>query len=378
MSWLSDAFFYVIPFLLIFTLVVFVHELGHFWAARKNGIAVKTFAIGFGKEIFGRTDAQGTRWRVNLMPLGGYVLMQGMDEDKEGEEKGEEEAEALACSPFEKTPRQRFLVSVAGPLGNYLFAILLLSTLYMIVGCPTSSLRVGRALEESPAAAAGMLPGDVITHIDHAPVTTFQELRNALNASKRGETITVGCERKGETLEKHLVPTYTEKNNLFGRPVPVFSLGVLLEEGEVRSLPLPTALWRGLTDVGAMSWDMAAALGGIFSGAYPVGSLGGPVRIAEMAGDISKTGSLTSILLFIVTLSINLGLMNLFPLPGLDGGTALFCLFEGLLGRPISNRVREMVGYAGFMVISTLMLLLLGNDLLRLPILQKFWSFLGL
>jgi regulator of sigma E protease len=369
LSWLTDAFFYVVPFLLIFTLVVFVHELGHFWAARRNGLPVQSFALGFGREIWGRTDARGTRWRVNLVPFGGYILMPGLDDEEEGHP---------SAGIFDKPPEQRFWVSVAGPLSNYLLAFLLLSGIYIAVGRPDSSLMVSGTLADSPAAKADIFSGDVITQIDDTPVLTFSELRQALEKSQPGTKITVHIKRQDQELEKHLIPAYTEKKNILGRTVRNFSLGIFLAEGDLRPLSFPKVLWYGLQDVGHLSWGMATALGRIFTGEQSLGSLGGPVRIAEMAGEVSKSGSFTSILLFVVSLSINLGLVNLFPLPGLDGGTALFCLFEKLLRRPVSRRVREVVGYSGFVVLGTLMLFTLGNDLVRLPALQKFRAFLGI
>jgi regulator of sigma E protease len=383
--WLSEAFFYSIPFLLIFTLIVFIHELGHFWAARKSGIMVKTFSIGIGPEIYGYTDARNTRWRISLVPLGGYVMMEGDTED------GEDSADApkrddtgVSSHPlssgnlFEKSPWQRFWVSVSGPLCNYLLAVVLLGGIYSAVGRSESSLLVSETLETSPATAAGLLPGDVITHINETPVATFRELRQALHKGLPNTPITIRLLREEESIQKSLIPTYTEKKNIFGRPIPIFSMGVLLAEGEVRSLSILSTLWYSLKDVGIMSADMAMALGGIFTGTQPVGNLGGPIRIAEMAGTISKSGSLPHILLFIVTLSVNLGLVNLFPFPGLDGGTAMVCVFEGVLRRPLSKRVREVIGYCGFVMIGMLMLLGLGNDLLQLPVLQKIWNFLGL
>ncbi|MDR2417314.1 MAG: M50 family metallopeptidase [Holosporales bacterium] len=372
MSWLSNAFFYVIPFLLIFTIVVFIHELGHFWAARKNGITVKIFSIGIGPEILGYTDQQGTRWRLSAIPFGGYVMMM-TNLDEEREESGAADPGDL----FEKSPWQRFCVSVAGPLFNYLSAIVLLSSIYVVTGRPESSLLVREALENSPAAAAGILPGDIITHINATPVATFRELRKVLGKGIPDISVSVRLLRDEEAIEKRLVPSYIEKNNIFGYPVPIFSIGALLAEGKIQALSWPAALWYGVKDVCTMSADMASALGGIFLGTQPIGNLGGPVRIAEMAGDISKSGSWTHILLFIVTLSINLGLINLFPLPGADGGTAVLCLFEGTFGRPLSMRVREIVGYCGLAMIGSLMALSLGNDLWQMPAFQKLWHFLG-
>jgi regulator of sigma E protease len=345
--------------------------LGHFWAARKNGITVKIFSIGIGPELFGYTDQQGTRWRLSAIPFGGYVMMPGLDEE------GEKLEAADLGNLFEKSPWQRFCVSITGPLFNYLSAVVLLGSIYVVIGRPESSLLVREALENSPAAVAGILPGDVITHINTTPVSTFRELRKALNRGLPDIFVSVRLLRDEETIEKRLVPSYTEKNNIFGHPVPIFSIGVLLAEGKIQALSFPAALWYGIKDVCTMSADMASALGGIFLGTQPVGSLGGPVRIAEMAGDISKSGSWSHIFFFIVTLSINLGLINLFPLPGLDGGTAMLCLFEGIFDRPLSRRVREIVGYCGFAMIGSLMAFSLGNDLWQMPALQKLWHFLG-
>ncbi|MDR1910356.1 MAG: M50 family metallopeptidase [Holosporales bacterium] len=364
MNWLLDASFYVIPFLLIFTLVTFIHELGHFWIARRNKIAIQVFSIGFGPEIFGYTDQLNTRWRLSAIPLGGYVLI---DEDS---------AESQDNEP-KKTPWQHFCVSVAGPLSNYLSAVILLGGIYAMVGRPESPLMVRETVKDSPAAAAGILSGDVITHVNATPITTFRELRNVLGRGIPDAPISIRLLRDEETIEMRLVPAYTEKNNVFGFPVPVFSIGVFLAEGKIQTLSCFTALWYGLKDVYIMSADMAAALGGIFVGTQPVGTLGGPVRIAEMVGEISKSGSWTHILLFIVTLSVNLGLVNLFPFPGLDGGTAALCLFECVFGRPLSNRVREVIGYFGFVIIGMLMALSLGNDLWQMSIFQKLWRFLG-
>ncbi|MEQ8604032.1 MAG: RIP metalloprotease RseP [Marivibrio sp.] len=364
-----DAFFGSIGYLnavIVFCVLVFVHELGHYLVARWAGVRVEVFSIGFGREIFGWTDKAGTRWKVSLVPLGGYVKMFGEGEaiaDADGVERpltSEERAVSFAHKPLGK----RAAVVVAGPMANFLFAIAVLAALYMAHGKPTpadfQAQGVGAVQEGSAAAAAGLQAGDRILTADGRAIETFDDLRAAVAASE-GEPMNLTLLREGERLTLTATPRprdpdAEETSYLLGVTAPVTSFE--------RQGPA-TALWGGVTETWRLTVMTLEAVGEIIFGQRSVDDMGGPVKIVQMSNDVAQLGVL-SLITFTALLSINLGLLNLFPIPMLDGGHLAFYAIEAVRGKPVGEQAQEWAFRIGLALLLMLMIFITVNDVLSI------------
>ena len=362
---LTDFWDYVVVFLAIITVIVFVHEMGHFLVARANGVRVETFSIGFGPELFGRTSRTGTRWKVSLLPFGGYVRMFG---DLEGPGDGTDKIAAM--TPEERkvafrTKRvyQRASIVAAGPFANFLFAIVALAGIFMINGQPRTLPVIGEVQPGSAAEAAGLKPGDKISGANGQSVATFQDLQTIVRLTV-GEPVVLDLERDNQRLTLSVQPRMNEVTDVFGNKQKVPVLGVMAPPDAT------TVIKHGpLSAIGAASvetWEMVAVslkgVGQIISGRRNSDELSGPVGIAKRAGQAARLG-IGGILFFAVYISINLGLVNLFPIPLLDGGHLLFYCFEAVLGRPLGARAQEYGFRVGLFLVLALMVLATGNDL---------------
>lgn len=348
---------YLVPFLIILSVVVFVHEFGHYWVARRNGVRVEVFSIGFGPELFGWTDSRGTRWKFSVVPLGGYVKMLG-------EEEGPAAAEAAPPDSFTaKSVWQRMAIVAAGPLANFLFAVLVFAALFVFVGKPYAPPVVGDVLPGSPAAEAGLQPGDRILAVDGEPVDSFEDLQLVVRDSP-GVPLVFTVERDGRTLELTVVPELREIETRLGT-VRIGMIGVTSRGLEYRRLGPATALLEAVAETGRMVAATVHAIAQMIAGTRGTEELGGPVRIAQMSGEIAQQGLLPA-LWFAAVLSLNLGLVNLFPIPMLDGGHLLLYVIEAVRGRPLSERAQEIAFRIGLAVVLTLMLFATLNDLRQL------------
>jgi regulator of sigma E protease len=363
---------YLVPFIVILTVLVFVHELGHFAIARRNGVKVAVFSIGFGPEIFGWTDRQETRWRMSLIPLGGYVKMLG-DADPSS---GRADASVEGFSDAEKqqtlhakTPWQRIAIAIAGPAANYIFAILVLAFLIVFKGVPFLPATVGKAEPGMLAFESGIVAGDKIIKINDTDVKDFDQLRKLIRDNV-GKDIVVVISRQDATITKNLSLYQVDPT---GTKTPVAKLGIAPGE----PLYEPKNPFSAIAHATSITWNLSVdtlkALGSLIVGQKGSGELGGILSIGDMAAQSTKSGMAT-ILWFMAILSINLGLINLLPIPVLDGGHILLCAIEGVRGKPISQKMQEYIFLAGFLVVAGAMLFATWNDLMRYKVFQVIIS----
>lgn len=350
---------YPLQFMVILSVVVFVHEFGHYWVAVRNDVRVESFSIGFGPELFGWTDRVGTRWKLSAIPLGGYVKMQG---DADVASTTVDVARAADPQSFPaKRVGQRAAIVAAGPAANFLFAIAALALLFMLNGRPVTPPVVGGVEAGSPAATAGLLPGDRILEVDGSPVASFENLQTIVRASA-GRPLALAIEREGERTALTVTPA--------GRPVGEGEggsgrVGISSAAVEfVRSSPW-AAPWHAVVETAGIVKGTLVAIGQMIVGSRSTEELGGPLRIAQMAGEAFKAGPVT-VLWFTAILSINLGLINLFPIPMLDGGHLVFYGIEAARGRPMNDRAQEIALRIGLAMVLTLMVFATWNDVSRM------------
>ena len=368
MDFLASVGLYVIPFLIILSVVVFVHELGHYLVARWNGVRVEVFSIGFGPELFGWTDGAGTRWKCSALPLGGYVKMRG-DADATSttiDLKALPDPDSFPA----KGVWQRMAIVVAGPLANFVFAIVVLAVLFASVGRPFTPAVVGEVQPESAAAAAGLQPGDEILAVDGEPIESFEGLQLIVREAP-GEPLAFTIGRDGQTLEVVVTPRQTEIEDRFGNTHRIGLIGVSRSGVEFRRSNPVYAIGEA---TGETVWLVGAtlqALGEMIVGSRTTEELGGPLRIAQMSGEIARDG-IVPVIWFSAVLSINLGLINLFPIPMLDGGHLVMYLVEAVRGRPLNERSQEMAFRFGLALVLTLMVFATWNDLVQLNVFEFF------
>ena len=317
---------YIIPFLFVLTVLIYVHEWGHYSIARLNNVRVEVFSIGFGPEIYGWTNDAGTRWKISAVPLGGYVKMFG--EDAMAEEGREFTPEELAVSFHQKSLGQRAAIVSAGPLANFLFAIVLLAGLLSIVGTPRQLAGVGEILPASAAADAGLMTGDRIISINGEPLVSFDDLIEVVSANP-GVRLEFIILRDGLEFPIAATPRPVTRENAAGQPVVIGQLGVRSDPAQVvytRLNPVRATLMAVEKTI-SMSMKILSVVGEMISGSRSADDLGGPLRIAQMSGEMAQ-GGIVDLIFFMAALSINLGLINLFPIPVLDGGHLFFYIFE--------------------------------------------------
>ena len=361
---------YIVPFILVISIIVFVHEFGHYWVARCCGVKIETFSIGFGPEIFGWTDKKGTRWKVSWLPLGGYVKMFGdgsaaSTPDKSVHSMSEEQKRV---SFYHQHVDKRMAVVVAGPAFNYLFAILVLSVLFMFQGQPYSPPDVGSVMENSAAAKAGIAAGDHVVSVDNYAVDRFEDIKRivALNA---GTPIPVEVERAGAKVDFTLTPEIVLMTDRFGGEHKIGRIGITSDNMVYKKWPPLKAVKQAVLETWNLTTGTLQAVGQMIIGTRGTEELGGPLRIAEMAGNVAKDGYMYLIWLMAV-LSINLGLVNLFPVPLLDGGHLAFYLAERLRGRPLNENIQEFGARIGLGLILSLMVFATWNDLVHFNVIS--------
>jgi regulator of sigma E protease len=364
--------FTLASFLVALTVVVFVHEFGHFFFARRYGVRCESFSIGFGPELFGYTDRLGTRWKFSLIPLGGYVRMFGEADAMHAVEGGGEPdagaptPEDRAASLKYKPVGQRAAIVFAGPAINFLFAIAVFFAIFLVLGRPVVDPVVGGVVEDSPAAAAGLKPGDRIAAIDGTPIARFGDIQHLVQLGY-GAPMTLTVQRDGQELSLPVTPRIVERKDAFGNLQKTAMLGISAsgETVTVERLGPGAALGAAVTQTYEVVQGTVVAVGQMISGRRGTEDLGGPIRIAKYSGQAAKTG-LAGFVLFVAILSINLGLINLFPVPLLDGGHLLFYAIEAVRGRPLSERAQEWGMRIGLALVGALMVFVTWNDIVQL------------
>ncbi len=362
---------YIVPFLFVLTIVVFFHEFGHFLVARRCGIRVLTFSLGFGPEVVGFNDRRGTRWKISAIPLGGYVKFFG----DENAASAPDHAAAAAMSEEEKkdsfigqSVAARAAVVVAGPLANFVLAIAIFAALFMTVGKPTASARVDSVLPESAAAAAGFKSGDLVTAIGGEKIGTFADMQRIVSISA-GQPLSIEVERNGQLVTLKATPQLKNIKDGFGNVHRIGVLGISrsMAPGDIRTKRLGPveALVQGVQETWFVVDRTMSYIGGVFAGRESANQLGGPLRIAEVSGQVASAG-FAALMHLTAVLSISIGLLNLFPIPLLDGGHLLFYGIEAVRGRPMSERAQEVGFRIGLAIVVMLMIFATFNDIIHL------------
>ena len=370
-GFLSSSAGYILPFLFVLTVVVFFHELGHFAVARWNGVRVETFSVGFGSEIFGYTDKHGTRWKFSWIPLGGYVRFHGdanaasvpdsssIDEDDEG-------------NFHTKSVGARMAVAAAGPIANFILAIVIFATLAFFFGEYSRPPRIDEVRPDSAAEQAGLLAGDIVRAIDGVEIESFQDIREEV-LRHPDESLEFTIERGGDLLILAVTPRWETITDPFGNETRAGVLGVLqhaaTQDGEIRHVEygIIGAIGQGISRTYAVTRDTLVYIGQMITGQRNADQLGGPIRIAQISGQTAELGWLALIQLTAL-LSVSIGLINLFPIPLLDGGHLLYYSIEGLLGRPLAQRYQNAGFHLGLAFVILLMVFVTWNDLRHLKL----------
>lgn len=364
------AFSYLLPFLFVLTLVVFVHELGHFLVGRWCGVDVQTFSIGFGRELFGFNDRHGTRWRFALIPLGGYVKFSG---DADAASSPDDTA-VRRMSPEERSrslPAQsigeRAAIVAAGPIANFLLAILIFAGTAFFFGKQMLIPRVDSVVAGSVAESAGLKAGDIVVAIDGRKVDSFTEMQRLIS-TRPEERLTVTVDRSGSMVDLPVTPALSELKT----PLGIQRIGVIgvraspkAEDWTTQRFGVVDSLRSGVSEtwfVVTRTYDYIAKL---LNGRESTDQLSGPIRIAQVSGLVASSGGFLGLINLAAILSVSIGLMNLLPVPMLDGGHLMFYLYEALRGRPLSPRAQEIGFRVGLALVLMLMLFVTWNDIVH-------------
>jgi regulator of sigma E protease len=362
---------YLIPFIFVLSIVVFFHEFGHFIVARLCGVRVLVFSIGFGPELGGFNDRHGTRWKISAIPLGGYVKFLG-DENAasvpetprlEAMDPGER-AESFHFQPV----RKRAAIVAAGPIANFILAIVIFAAIFGIYGKQSMSARVDTVQADSAAAAAGFQTGDVVLAINGKPVEDFADMQRVVSESA-GESLDIKVDRKGAQLVLTATPALKEVKDNFGNLHRIGILGISrsMDASDMKFQPVspPRAVWMGVQETWFVIDRTLSYIGGVIVGREAADQLGGPIRIAQISGQVATIG-FGALIHLAGVLSVSIGLLNLFPIPLLDGGHLLFYSIEAMRGRPLSERAQEVGFRIGLAIVVMLMIFATFNDIVHL------------
>ncbi|MFH1158139.1 MAG: RIP metalloprotease [Pseudomonadota bacterium] len=375
---------YILPFVVVLSILVFVHEWGHYIIARLCGVKVEMFSIGFGAEIFGWTDKAGTRWKFSWVPLGGYVQMFGdtdpasvkhRDEVEEGDRKRPFTEEEKKVAFFTQPVAKRSAIIVAGPAVNFIFAIIILTALYAICGQPYTPPIVAKLVVGSPAEKAGILPDDKILAMNGRLIERFQDMAQytAISLNKAIDITLVHSTGKDQWSDQPVIvrvtPVLVEDTDRFGFKSQRGRIGVISPSKPfaMKQHTPVSAFAASFKTVWEISADTLKAIGQILMGTRDADELGGILRIGAYAGDFAQQG-FTALVTFTALLSVNLGLINLLPIPILDGGHLTFYAMETLKGKPMSDRFQEYALRVGLATLLGIMLFATWNDLVQLKV----------
>lgn len=392
MTLFAALYHYVLPFIVVLTPLVFVHELGHFLLARWNGVRVEVFSIGFGRELFGWTDKHETRWKISILPLGGYVKMFGQVEPDLGGSgaardmtrsgpPAKELGTGVSEPAFELTEHdkavsynhkklwQRAAISVAGPAANLIFAVLLLAIVFATAGQQITSPQIGEVMPGSAAEAAGLQKGDTILTANGQQLRRFEDFA-ALVGLGLDEPLKLQVKRGDQVIEIAAKPKIIETTDIFGNKQRIGRLGVTPSgAGEIVHYDPLTALWVATSETYNMGASVLKSLGQIITGARPPSEVSGVISIAQMSGNVFSQGFF-AIVSWLVFISVNLGLINLFPIPLLDGGHLMFYAIEAISGRKPGPKAEEWSMRVGLALVLSLMLFAAWNDLVRIGVIR--------
>jgi len=369
--------FTVLAFLLVIGPLIFVHELGHYLAGRWCGVKADVFSIGFGHEIAGYTDSRGTRWKLGWMPMGGYVKFAG-----DMNPASQPTPEWLALPPEEraqtfqaKSVWQRFLIVFAGPFTNFLVAIGIFMAFFAIYGVPRTPPTLSAVMANSPAAKAGLLPGDRVVAIAGRPIETFDELADMVRFRPE-ERLSVDIVRGQHEMSLSVITAADVERDRFGNEFRKGSIGVMSGQQVIEPVPVLQLPVEATRQTFLVVRTMVDTLGQIVTGRRSVKELGGPIKIAQVSGQQASLGVLNFVMLMAL-ISINLGFINLLPIPMLDGGHLVFYLFEGIARRPVPEKAMEWAFRSGLAVLLSFMIFVTLNDILSLSALKELAGLIG-
>ena len=360
---------FLIPFIVLITVVVFIHEYGHYYFAKKYGVGITDFSIGFGREIFGWKDKSGTRWKICWLPLGGYVkffgdrnvFSQSEQQDIINKYSEEDRRKLFILKPL----YQRSIIVAAGPLANFLLAILIFLMINLFVGKDMSPAIIDEIQIDSPASKAGFKNNDKIIYIDDNKVESLLQVSTFINTSTSNE-IKFLVLRNNQEISLFVIPELVEGKDSLGNNVKKKMIGIKLsvpnDNLEKKALPPSDALYYSIKEVWFVTTTSLNYLGKILTGSGDTSQLGGPIRIAKITGQVAEYG-LVPFFSIMAYISISLGLINLFPIPMLDGGHLMFYFFEKILGRPLSQKTQESFFRIGIFLLFSLMFFVTFNDL---------------
>ena len=362
---------YIIPFLFVLTIVVFFHELGHFLVARWAGVKILTFSLGFGPELAGFNDRHGTRWKLSAIPLGGYVRFFG----DESEASTPSTATLAAMTEDErqgsfhhKKLGPRAAIVAAGPIANFILAIVIFAGLFTFFGRPNATPRVDKVIEGSAAEAAGFKSGDLVVAIDGTQISNFAEMQRIVGIDA-GQPLTFTVKRGDASISLRATPELKEIKDSFGNVHKLGVLGITRSNapGDVLTerVDPATAIWLGVKETWFVVDRTIAYVGGVFAGREAADQVGGPLRIAQISGQVATIG-LAALIHLTAVLSVSIGLLNLFPVPLLDGGHLLFYAVEAVRGKPLSERAQEVGFRIGLGLVLILTVFATYNDILHL------------
>ena len=361
-----------LPFLVALTILVFFHELGHFWVARLAKVRVEVFSVGFGAELFGWNDKAGTRWKIGVIPLGGYVKMFGQsdlpgDEDEDQPPLTDKEK---AVSFQHKTLAQRTAIVAAGPIANFLLSVVLIACLMATFGAARPYAGVGEMMPGSAAAEAGFKAGDRIVSIDGEAVEWFSDLVRIVSVQPE-MLLKIKVRRGDDEFILTATPKRHQQLGAEGKTVEIGLLGVRYDPQQMHyeRQNLLMAVWSGIQQTASLTEKTLSFLGQVISGRQGTEGIGGPLRIVQYAGITFQSG-IENFILFLAVLSINLGLINLFPIPILDGGHLLFFAVEAIRGRPLGPQAQEYGFRFGLILVLILMVFVTWNDLVQLRVFE--------
>ena len=369
MGFLDFTWYYIVVFLFVLTVLIFVHEWGHYWVAKRNGVRIEVFSIGFGPEVFGWTNEVGTRWKIGAIPLGGYVKMFGENaDDDESDEPKEMTPEEKAVSFHHKTLAQRAAIVFAGPAVNYIFAAAAFAALAMFEGTAVPLAVVGEVVPASAAAEAGLIENDRIVAIDDNEIKLFTDLRRIIMASP-DQKLRLHIVRDGKNMTLKATPKSASARDDAGNLSNIGLLGVRpsLKDVEYERHNPAMALWVGVRQTAVMTSNILVYIGDMIGGSRTTDDLGGPLRIAQISGEMAK-GGISKLVLLMAMLSVNLGLINLFPIPMLDGGHLAFYAAEAIRGKPLGPKVQEYGFRFGLILVLVLVVFVTWNDLVHLRV----------
>mgnify|MGYP000727382914 FL=1 len=375
--------YYILPFIALIVVVVFIHEYGHYYFAKRFGVGVTDFSIGFGKEMFGWNDKSGTRWKVCVIPLGGYVKFFGdrnvysqADNDKIIKEYSKEDQDKLFVL---KPLYQRALIVFGGPLANFLLAILIFFSVYTFAGKDFTPAVINEVQKDSPAMVAGLKDNDIVVSIDGNEVTSIMDVSKYIMMST-DEIINFTVNRYDQDITFRVKPNIVDGEDNLGNKISKRMVGIKLGayNNEVNHVKLgpAKALFYAVNEVYYVSTSSLKYIGSMITGNGDTSQLGGPIRIAKISGQVAEFGILPFISLM-AYISISLGLINLFPIPMLDGGHLMFYAIEKVLGRPLSQKTQEGFFRIGMFLLLSLMFFTTFNDLKDVGLFKFFNNYIS-